>query len=110
MKALELTIYPPIPPDPYEFGKLMHNEPEVVAWENARYEEDLAKYRKRLTDAELAAMYWGFVQTDMLWPDTGADPDEMDDDAWHVVCKRWHEAEATVLRFASLPHYDEVSP
>ena len=59
---------------------------------------------KRFSEAELAAIYWGFVQTDMLWPDERADPDEMDEDAWSAVCKRWQEAEETVHRFARLPH------
>lgn len=57
-KPLELTIYPAIPPDPYESGMALHNEPEVLAWEGARYEEDVARYHKRLMGSELAAEVW----------------------------------------------------
>ena len=64
----------------------------------------LVATEKRFSEAELAAIYWGYVQTDMLWPDAGIDADETDPDYWEAACKRWREGEETVRRFARLPH------
>lgn len=111
MKALELTVHPPIPPDPYEFGMLMHNEPEVTAWENARYEEDVAKYRKRLTDSELAADYHAWIahMNKMQWTEEvlmKQDEPEWPENVWD----RLGERASIIYRFATLPHYDEDQP
>lgn len=95
MKPLDLRVHEKHPDtDAYRFGP-SYTPYAIVAVD------------KRLTDSELAAIYWGYVQTDMLWPDARLDVDETDSDYWEAACERWREAEKTVLRFATLPHYDE---
>ena len=59
---------------------------------------------KRFTDAELAAEFHAFVMTDHKYPD---DPDEYGDAEWEAYSREWQQAERTILRFATLPHYDE---
>ncbi len=102
MKAMELVIFPPIPPDPYESGEFLHNQPEVLDWENARFNEDVSKYRKRLTDAELAAEFWKAKERCMFvsaFSGMSVSPDS-------------HSARQALAlhRFATLPHHDEDQP
>lgn len=59
---------------------------------------------KRFTDAELAAEFHAFVMTDHKYPE---DPDEYGDEEWEAYSREFQEAEKTILRFATLPHYDQ---
>lgn len=94
MKALELKVFPPIPecPQPH-WGSFAY-----VDWFTDRSAEIKLRERKRLTDTELAA-----------------EMHAANSDAW-----RAHSAKGTSLplledrfetlaRFATLPHYDEVT-
>lgn len=92
MKALELTVYPPIPecPEP-RWGDFAYED-----WfEDRAYEKKLMA-RKRLTDAELAA-----------------EMHAANADAWRAysakstVIPALEDRFVTLARFASLPHYDE---
>lgn len=92
-KPLELRVYQIDPIDP-----------SIVVidgfWEYRPY--DLSK---RLTDAELAAEFHAFVMTDHKYPE---DPDDYGDEEWEAYSHEYQEAEKTILRFATLPHYDEA--
>ena len=93
MKPLELTIYPPIPPNPRPAGPLTRMSPEFheyMVWEDDREEEALLTRRKRLTQHELAAECWHFM-------------------AMHRSGQGLAVRYAALERFATLPHYDEAS-
>ena len=110
MKALELTVYPLLEKvgrnarPGYIIGKRGVSVAEAFR----------AGLAKRLTDAELAAEYWGVRATlegalitahDMTRPwrsDCASIRDSMTDKG-----KRIREQVDTLLRFATLPHYDE---
>jgi hypothetical protein len=91
MKALELTVYPKL--ERPMWGHQIEGYRQQV-----RAESELRE-AKRLTDAELAAEYWAPIWLTM--------PD-MDWDADYETCvKQMKDRAATLLRFATLPHYDE---
>ncbi|QDG65816.1 hypothetical protein NIBR502772_05945 [Pseudarthrobacter sp. NIBRBAC000502772] len=89
MKALELTIYPPIHRPRYGYGI----DPYREQWKRERNIIEA----KRLTDAELAAEYWRST-----WDAQSCYHDGSDEDI--TATRKEYEA---LERFATLPHYDE---
>lgn len=100
MSALELKVFPPIPecPQPH-WGSFAYED-----WFTDRAAEVKLRERKRLTDAELAAEYWceekslGDVRD---WIKTSP--------GYKVLEPVLLERVLTLHRFATLPHYDEVT-
>jgi hypothetical protein len=95
-KPLELTVYPPSNGD----------HKTVIGGFMQGYCLDCRLRDKRLTDAELAAEVWHFDFEDSDRT-LRADPDECTEDEWEKYIDRRVEAEASLRRFATLPHYDE---
>lgn len=91
MKALELKVFPIWDAGD---GTLYADHPDRQWPTNVGYEV----YRKRLTDAELAAEYWRARWTGLMHESRGA------------CLTDEHRAKiATVERFMELSHYDEVT-
>lgn len=99
MKALELTVYPPIPECPQQSGWGYARDD----WFDDRAKERNLTEQKRLTDAELAAEYWseeknlGDVRD---WIKTLP--------GYQVLEPVLLDRVLTLHRFATLPHYDEA--
>lgn len=92
-KPLEVTIHPPIPPEP--------TEPQTWGdWFVGRVNEEADMARIRFTDAELAAEYHAAEVE--AWRDS-------------AICRRSPHTETlehqsqTLLRFATHPHYFEAT-
>jgi hypothetical protein len=98
-KPLELTIYPPVPPNPRPAEPLTRMNPKFRAcmeWDDARTKEQRLSWQKRLTDSELAAEYH---RAGSGWDETNYDRES----------KPEMEPISSILhRFASLPHYDRT--
>ena len=93
MSALELKAFPPIPecPQPH-WGSFAYED-----WFTDRSAEMKLRDRKRLTDAELAAEYWREAREFLTKCESASERLDR--------IHRW-----TVMhRFATLPHYDEVT-
>lgn len=105
MKPLELTVYRTLEDFGVVFG---YDTPEV----HATSEADAMAAAKRFTDTELAAEYWRARQrwTNGLYTNLYAT--EVDGDAraytFRQITRMTVEAQ-TMERFATLPHYDEVT-
>lgn len=115
MKALVLTVFPEIPPNPRPAEPLTRMNPKFRAcmeWDEARAIEDRLSYRKRLTDAELAAEVHSQRETwaAALYDDVYARYVE-DEGELTSMKERFEMGEKakTLYRFATRPHYDEVT-
>jgi hypothetical protein len=115
VKALELTVYPKhhIHDGPGNITAVYHDSGygrNVYDWK-----ADQISHAKRLTDAETAADYWGLramlegglvTSHDLTIPwSRGCAPIR---DSMTPAGKRIREQVDTLLRFATLPHYDET--
>lgn len=113
-KPFELTIFEK---EPGRYGREpLYNSPDGF-WAYAASHVDGYAANKHLTDAELAAEYWGVRATlegglitshDLTVPwrsNCAAIRDSMT-----PAGQRIREQVDTLLRFATLPHYDEDQP
>lgn len=92
MKALELTVYPKLVPPRFHYG----SDNYVRQWKR----EQAIIHAKRFTDAELAADYWGLRAM--------VDEAQLLHGTLNPEGVRVRGQVDTLLRFATLPHYDEA--
>ena len=100
MKALELTVYPPIPENPRPEEPLFRTSPQFQAcmdWDDARDKEARLRRQKRLTDAELAAEFHAMDAERRALQHDGYD--------YHLELER----SVTLYGLAFLPHNDETT-
>ncbi|WP_461169292.1 hypothetical protein [Arthrobacter sp. Z1-15] len=100
-KPLELTIYPPVPPeptDPQQWGD----------WFVGRVNEEADMARMRFTEAELCAEYESARCDAMIQSATGQCWAPLFD-TWPMDPEAIHNRARTLLRFATHPHYFEAT-
>ena len=89
MRALELTVYPPLVHPGWEDMAAMR------AYVDQRHHERTMREAKRLTDAELAAEYW---KRQFLYAVANG---------VHETARAYAHMQV-IHRFATLPHHDEA--
>lgn len=106
MKPFELTVYPivdRIPDGPGIVTRIYGTEHGgIYDWQAERMAKE-----KRLTNAELAAEYESARCDALLVQATGHYWQSIEC-TWSQDTERVNERERTLIRFETLPHYDEV--